>query len=235
MNQIAVRNFCVGGKEVPAVTSLQVAESFEKEHYNVLRDIEAILPQVPENFVKLNFEVYEYPIETGIGTRMAKSYLLSKDAFTLLTMGYTGEKAMAFKVAYIARFNEMEEQIKQATQLPSNYLDALKALVASEEEKMKALETVEQQKPMVMVAEERIEKKGCLSITDVTKSLGLKRGQITNWAKAKGFIHKRLCEVNKAGEDVMDLSIAASKNFLITIKRTIYELSDTPPIPEKIT
>ena len=69
------------------MTSLQVAESFEKEHKNVLRDIEAILPQVPEKFVKLNFELYEYPIETGIGTRMAKSYLLSKDAFTLLTMG----------------------------------------------------------------------------------------------------------------------------------------------------
>lgn len=94
------------------MTSLQVAESFEKEHKNVLRDIEAILPQVPEKFVKLNFELYEYPIETGIGTRMAKSYLLSKDAFTLLTMGYTGEKAMAFKVAYIARFNEMEKALQ---------------------------------------------------------------------------------------------------------------------------
>lgn len=82
----------------------------------MLRDIEAILPQVPEKFVKLNFELYEYPIETGIGTRMAKSYLLSKDAFTLLTMGYTGEKAIAFKVAYIARFNEMERPSKQTPQ-----------------------------------------------------------------------------------------------------------------------
>lgn len=47
--------------------------------------------QVPENFVKPNFGLYEYPVETGIGTRTAKAYLLSKDAFTLLTMGYTGE------------------------------------------------------------------------------------------------------------------------------------------------
>lgn len=128
-------------------------------------------------------------------------YVLSKDGFMMVVMGYNTPEAMKIKEAYIARFNEMEEQIKNAVALPSNYLDALKALVASEEEKMKALETVEQQKPMVMVAEERIEKKGCLSITDVTKSLGLKRGEITNWAKAKGFIHKRLCEVNKAGEE----------------------------------
>ena len=115
----------INGKEVPAVTSLQVAESFEKEHKNVLRDIEAILPQVPEKFVKLNFELYEYPIETGIGTRMAKSYLLSKDAFTLLTMGYTGEKAMAFKVAYIARFNEMEKALQ--ANAPTSLPEALRA------------------------------------------------------------------------------------------------------------
>lgn len=87
--------------------------------------------QVPENFVKLNFECYEYPVETGIGTRTAKAYLLSKDAFTLLTMGYTGEKAMAFKIAYIARFNEMEEQLRTtslqvAAHFGKNHKDVLR-------------------------------------------------------------------------------------------------------------
>lgn len=198
MNQIAIRNFCVGGKEVPAVTSLQIAESFGKRHDNVLADVRKIIETDDDGFALLNFQECSY---TNENNRKMPMYVMSKDGFVLLVMSYTGAEAMRMKKAYIARFNEMEEQIKQATQLPSNYLDALKALVASEEEKMKALETVEQQKPMVMVAEERIEKKGCLSITDVTKSLGLKRGEITNWAKAKGFIHKRLCEVNKAGEE----------------------------------
>ena len=46
----------------------------------------------------------------------------------------------------------------------------------------------------------RIDKKGCMSITDVTKSLGFKRGQITRWAKAKGYLHMKLNEVNKSGE-----------------------------------
>ena len=128
MIEIALKN--INGKDVPAVTSLQVAESFEKEHYNVLRDIESVLSQVPENFVKLNFECYEYPVETGIGTRTAKAYLLSKDAFTLLTMGYTGEKAMAFKIAYIARFNEMEEQLRAASPLLPNFRDPIAAAEA---------------------------------------------------------------------------------------------------------
>ena len=128
MIEIALKN--INGKDVPAVTSLQVAEHFEKEHYNVLRDIESVLSQVPENFVKLNFECYEYPVETGIGTRTAKAYLLSKDAFTLLTMGYTGEKAMAFKIAYIARFNEMEEQLRTTSPLLPNFRDPIAAAEA---------------------------------------------------------------------------------------------------------
>lgn len=68
---VEVSTRTINGKEVLAVTSLQVAKHFEKEHYNVLRDIESVLSQVPENFVKLNFECYEYPVETGIGTRMS--------------------------------------------------------------------------------------------------------------------------------------------------------------------
>lgn len=127
---VEVSTRTINGKEVLAVTSLQVAKHFEKEHYNVLRDIESVLSQVPENFVKLNFECYEYPVETGIGTRTAKAYLLSKDAFTLLTMGYTGEKAMAFKIAYIARFNEMEEQLRAASPLLPNFRDPIAAAEA---------------------------------------------------------------------------------------------------------
>ena len=62
-----------------------------------------------------------------------------------------------------------------------------------------ALETIEVQKPLVQIAEERIDKKGCFSITDVNRSLGLKRGEITKWAKEKGYLHKRLPEVNNSG------------------------------------
>ena len=44
--------------------------------------------------------------------------------------------------------------------------------------------------PLADVAEERIELKGCFSLTEVTKSLDFKRGQITRWAKACGYLHK---------------------------------------------
>ena len=75
-----------------------------------------------------------------------------------------------------------------------------KRWIEEEEERRTLKLTFEHQKPMVMLAEERIDKKGCYSLTDVTKSLHLKKGQITRWAKSQGFIHKTLAEVNNKGE-----------------------------------
>ena len=76
-----------------------------------------------------------------------------------------------------------------------------KRWIEEEEERRTLKLTVENQKPMVMLAEERIDKKGCYSLTDVTKILHFKRGQITRWAKSQGFIHKTLTEVNNKGEE----------------------------------
>lgn len=76
-----------------------------------------------------------------------------------------------------------------------------KRWIEEEEERRTLKLTVEHQKPMVMLAKERIDKKGCYSLTDVTKSLHFKRGQITRWAKSQGFIHKTLAEVNNKGDE----------------------------------
>lgn len=62
------------------------------------------------------------------------------------------------------------------------------------------IDTIEKQKPMTALAKLRIDKKGCYSLTDVTKALELKKGQITRWAKANEYIHKKLNEVNITGE-----------------------------------
>lgn len=75
-----------------------------------------------------------------------------------------------------------------------------KAYLIATETLAKQKELVSKLQPLADVAETRIEKKGCLSLTDVTKSLGFKRGQITRWAKAKGYLHLTLTEVNKIGE-----------------------------------
>lgn len=92
-------------------SSLQVAEVFEKSHAHVLRDIASIgesksgLADNVADFFKHNF------IRTSYSDAQAKKrpmFLMTKDGFTLLVMGYTGEKAMRFKVSFIKRFNDME-------------------------------------------------------------------------------------------------------------------------------
>ena len=90
-------------------TSLNVASVFGKAHKNVLRDIEQLTDNCPETFAGLNFEPSEYEDSTG---RKLPMYLLTRDGLTLLIMGYTGQKAMQFKLAYMEAFNAMEKELE---------------------------------------------------------------------------------------------------------------------------
>ena len=99
-------------KDTARVDSLFVAEFFEKEHKNVLRDIAKITDPksgLSTEFAQLNFEPTSY---MDGWNRKQKAYAMTRDGFTMLVMGYTGQKAMKFKELYIKRFNEMEQFIK---------------------------------------------------------------------------------------------------------------------------
>ncbi len=92
----------------PQTTSLKIAEVFEKEHRNITRDIENL--EIPEDKHRLNFEQIFYKDKYG---REQKAYSISKDGFVLLAMGYTGAKAMQFKLNYIDAFNAMESELRK--------------------------------------------------------------------------------------------------------------------------
>lgn len=93
-------------EEVTVVTSLDIAETFGKEHKNVLRDIKQL--ECSDEFGQLNFEPSSYINQQNKEQPM---YFITRDGFTLLVMGYTGEKAMKFKEAYIRQFNAMEKAL----------------------------------------------------------------------------------------------------------------------------
>lgn len=92
----------------PATTSREVAHYFRKRHDNVVRDIRSIMDNCPEEFTVLNFEVSNYLDQTG---RSLPMYIIFRDGFTLLAMGYTGPEAIRFKLAYIEAFNRMEAEL----------------------------------------------------------------------------------------------------------------------------
>jgi len=90
-------------------TSLLVSETFYKEHKSVLRDINTL--ECSENFFELNFELNSYKSLTGIELPM---YYITRDGFTFLAMGYTGEKTAQLKEAYINQFNIMENTLRKS-------------------------------------------------------------------------------------------------------------------------
>lgn len=95
--------------EVNVVTSLDVSETFGKEHKNVLADIRGIQGEISTAEFSALFYNSEYTASNGKKNPM---YYMNRDGFTLLVMGYTGEKAMRFKLTYIKQFNAMEELLK---------------------------------------------------------------------------------------------------------------------------
>ncbi|EGZ6114468.1 Rha family transcriptional regulator, partial [Campylobacter coli] len=87
-------------------TSLSVAEVFNKNHKNIIRKINEF-PK--DNFTKLNFEPSKYIDSTG---RVLPCYKITRDGFSLLVMGFTGEKAYKWKIEFIKAFNEMEKRLR---------------------------------------------------------------------------------------------------------------------------
>lgn len=93
--------------EKVVVSSLDVAEVFGKEHRRVLQDIREL--SCSDDFRLHGFVQSTYTNEQN---RKQPMYYMTRDGFTLLVMGYSGEKAMQFKEAYIKQFNAMEKALQ---------------------------------------------------------------------------------------------------------------------------
>ena len=90
----------------PMVSSLAVARHFAKEHKNVLRDVMNL--DVPDDFRRRNFEPSSY---TNQQNKKQPCFEMTRKGFVLLAMGYTGPRAMQFKIAYIEAFDAMEREL----------------------------------------------------------------------------------------------------------------------------
>lgn len=96
----------------PVVSSTEVAKHFGRQHNNVIRSIEAIVRNAPESFNALNFERVDYVDPKG---EKRPAYDMTRDGFVIVAMGFTGKKAIEWKITYIMAFNAMEAQGMVAT------------------------------------------------------------------------------------------------------------------------
>lgn len=103
-NLVAITNGTV------TTTSLNVAQTFEKQHQHVLRSIEKILAEIPEDWGASNFGLSSYQSQQN---KKQPMYIMTRKGFSLLAMGFTGKKANQFKIAYIDAFEAMEAELKK--------------------------------------------------------------------------------------------------------------------------
>ena len=128
------------------------------------------------------------------------------------------------QIATLIRDGKVE--LIQDSYMIENPIERAKRWIEEQQEKeqlklevVEKTEIIEEQKPLVELAEERLSKDECVSITDVTRTYDLKRGQLTKWAKQNGYIHKTITEVNLSGLEYFKIyDNGGYKNIGITKK-----------------
>ena len=151
------------------VSSRQVAEDFGKKHKHVLEAIENIKAQ--NSAVTKMFIESSYKAGTG---KNYKEYLLTRDGFSLLVMGFTGPEALEWKLKYIEAFNNMESYIKEQNRVPKNFAEALRLAAKLEEEKERLVLENSEMRPKAEFYDDVAGSKDAISIGEVAKVLGIK-------------------------------------------------------------
>lgn len=167
-------------KDKQAVTSsLDVAVTFEKQHKHVLAGIDELVG-VAENSADLFWE------DTYIHPQNKQPYrmiYMNRDGFALLAMGFTGKKALQFKMEYIQAFNQMEKQI-QSSQLPMSQEDIMIATLETQKELKENLKLVQDDvaglKQEINLSRSQKHRLSGLVRKNVYNSLGGKRAQAYN-------------------------------------------------------
>lgn len=169
--------------------SRDVAATFAKRHGDVLRAVRDLVDQAPE-LNQRNFASVEYVDAKG---EQRAAYEMNRDGFTLLAMGFTGATALKFKLAYIDRFNAMEEELRASTAaaLPRSFAEALQ-LAADQARRIEA------QGQALAIAEPKAEaldrleaSEGSLCLYDAAKALGQPPKKFVAYLHAQGWIFQR--------------------------------------------
>lgn len=181
--ELTIRNY----NGVNVIDSRDVANLIGKSHFNLMRDIRSYEATISENS---NLSSQKFFIKDTYKTegnnKTYDCYLLTKQGCEMVANKMTGKKGILFTATYVDAFNKMEEQIKQQN-TPKTYLEALKALIAAEEEKLKLKEAneslqVENQKQNQIIGELKpkadytdtiLKNPGLITITQIAKDYGM--------------------------------------------------------------
>jgi anti-repressor protein len=215
----------------PVASSRQVAENFGKEHKDTLESIRKIL--AAENSATKSM-FYETTFENR--GKQYPMYLMNRDGFTLLAMGFTGKAALEWKLKYIAAFNEMEKKLTEQPQLTRSQLLAT-ALIAAHEELEEKDKQIETMKPKALFADAVSASSQSILVGEMAKLLsqnGIQMGQnrLFQWMRENGYLikDKKRTDYNMPTQKSMELRLFEIKETSIAHSDGHTSINKTPKV-----
>ena len=92
--------------------SVQVAEQFGKKHKDVLEAVDKLAYEIAAQSAENSADYFIQDTYKDVRNRTQRKYLLTRDGFSLLVMGFTGPAALHWKLLYIEAFNKMEQALR---------------------------------------------------------------------------------------------------------------------------
>lgn len=212
MNELVFK----GANDQALTNSLLVAEKFGKKHYHVMDSIRNLLNSHEKS--GQYFVLDTYVDNSGKENPM---YVMNRDGFTLLVMGFTGEKALKFKIDYIEAFNKMEQTIKSGNHLvPHSFSEALMLAAKQQEQIEEQQKKIKQDAPKVLFADAvATSQRSCLvsELAKIIQQNGVNIGQnrLFQWLRDNGYLCAKGQYYNQPTQRAMEMGLFEIKQTTI--------------------
>lgn len=218
----------------PVASSRDVAKRFGKEHKDVLRAIKSITAQ--NCAVTQMFYQSEYTAGTG---KKYPMYLMNRDGFSLLAMGFTGKEAVQWKLKYIEAFNQMEKQLTQRPQLSRSELMA-QALIAAHDELEHKDRQIAELTPKGIFADAVSASKKSILVGELAKLLcqnGVQIGQnrLFSWMREHGYLIRdpKRSDYNMPTQRAVEMCLFEIKETTVVHSDGHTSINKTPKVTGK--
>ncbi len=217
----------------PVASSRDVAKRFGKEHKHVLAAIRQLL--VAENSATKFFHETEFEYR---GQKFPE-YLMNRDGFSLLAMGFTGKAALEWKLKYIQAFNEMEKQLAQRPQLSRAELMA-QALIAAHDELEHKDAQIAELTPKGIFADAVSASKKSILVGELAKLLcqnGVQIGQnrLFSWMREHGYLIRdpKRSDYNMPTQRAVEMCLFEIKETTVVHSAGHTSINKTPKVTGK--
>ena len=217
----------------PVASSRDVAKRFGKEHKHVLAAIRQLL--VAENSATKFFHETEFEYR---GQKFPE-YLMNRDGFSLLAMGFTGKEAVQWKLKYIEAFNQMEKQLAQRPQLSRAELMA-QALIAAHDELEHKDAQIAELTPKGIFADAVSASKKSILVGELAKLLcqnGVQIGQnrLFSWMREHGYLIRdpKRSDYNMPPQRAVEMCLFEIKETTVVHSDGHTSINKTPKVTGK--